>query len=48
MTFEVHLFNFNDVNLYGQYIDIEFVDYIRCEKKFNNLGSERIVNSTFF
>ena len=36
MTFEVHLFNFNDVNLYGQYIDIEFVDYIRSEKKFKN------------
>ena len=36
MAFEVHLFNFSDNNLYGQYIDIEFVDYIRSEKKFNS------------
>ena len=33
---EVHLFNYDDFNLYRQFIEIEFVDYIRSEIKFNN------------
>tara|TARA_Y100000739_G_scaffold114468_1_gene98510 strand:- start:62 stop:700 length:639 start_codon:yes stop_codon:yes gene_type:complete len=35
---EVHLFNFSD-NLYGKEIVISFVDFIRKEKKFNDLES---------
>jgi riboflavin kinase/FMN adenylyltransferase len=33
---EVHLFNF-DKDIYGQYIEIEFLKKIRDEKKFDNL-----------
>jgi riboflavin kinase/FMN adenylyltransferase len=33
---EVHLFNF-DQNIYGRFIEIEFLKKIRDEKKFNNL-----------
>ena len=33
---EVHLFNYNKYDLYDKYITIEFVDYIRSEKKFDN------------
>jgi riboflavin kinase/FMN adenylyltransferase len=32
----VHLFNF-DKDIYGQYIEIEFLKKIRDEKKFDNL-----------
>ena len=35
-SIEVHLFNYKEFNLYSQFIDIEFVDYIRSEIKFNN------------
>ena len=35
-AFEVHLFNYNKYDLYDKYITIEFVDYIRCERKFDN------------
>ncbi len=38
-SFEVHIFDYNNFNLYGKYIDIEFVDYVRSEIKFNNLDS---------
>jgi len=37
LSFEVHIFNYNNFNLYGKYIDIEFVDYVRSEIKFDNL-----------
>ena len=33
---EVHLFNYDKFDLYNQFIEIEFVDYIRSEKKFGN------------
>ena len=35
-TAEVHLFNWNE-NLVGQELSIEFVSYLRGEKKFPNL-----------
>ena len=35
-TFEAHLFNYDKYDLYDKYIAIEFVDYIRSEKKFKN------------
>ena len=34
-SMEVHLFNYNKYDLYDKYIVIEFVDYIRSEKKFD-------------
>ncbi len=34
--FESHIFNFSE-NLYGKKIAVEFVDFIRDEKKFNSL-----------
>jgi riboflavin kinase/FMN adenylyltransferase len=33
---ETHLFDF-DKNIYGQYIRIEFVEFLREEIKFNSL-----------
>ena len=33
---EVHLFNFSG-NLYNKYLTVEFLRFIRKEKKFNNL-----------
>ena len=33
---EVHLFNFND-DIYSNRLEVEFIDKIRDEKKFNNL-----------
>ena len=35
-TIEVHLFDYNKYDLYDKYITVEFVDYIRSEKKFRN------------
>lgn len=34
---EVHIFNFHD-DLYGQYVRIEFLHFIRAERKFNGLS----------
>ena len=36
LSFEVHLFNFSNLNLYGKNIKVEFVDYVRNEIKFNS------------
>ena len=33
---EVHIFNFSG-NLYHKYLSVEFVKFIRKEKKFNNV-----------
>ena len=35
-SIEAHIFNYNEFDLYSQFIEIEFVDYIRSEVKFNN------------
>ena len=37
---EVHLFNF-DKNLYNKYLTVNFVKFIRKEKKFKNIGQLR-------
>ena len=37
LSLEVHIFDYNNFNLYGKYTDIEFVDYVRSETKFDNL-----------
>ena len=34
---EVHLFNFSE-NLYNKYIRVEFLKFIRAEKKFKNIN----------
>ena len=34
---EVHLFNFSR-NLYNKHLTIEFIDFIRKEKKFKNIN----------
>ena len=34
---EVHIFNFNE-NLYNKYLTIEFINFIRKEKKFKNIN----------
>ena len=36
LLLEVHIFNFNK-NLYNKYLTIEFIDFIRKEKKFKNI-----------
>jgi len=36
VSMEVHIFNYSDFDLYAQFIEIEFVDYVRNEKKFKN------------
>ena len=36
-SIEVHIFNYNNFDLYNQIIEIEFVDYVRNEKKFKNI-----------
>ena len=36
-SIEVHIFNYDDFDLYNQIIEIEFVDYVRNEKKFKNI-----------
>ena len=37
---EVHIFNFSG-NLYNKYLSIEFIKFIRKEKKFNNINQLR-------
>ena len=37
---EVHLFNFSG-NLYNKYLSVEFIKFIRKEKKFKNIGQLR-------
>ena len=37
LLLEVHLFNFNE-NLYNKYLTVNFVKFIRKEKKFKNIG----------
>ena len=37
---EVHIFNFSG-NLYNKYLSVEFVRFIRKEKKFNNVDQLR-------
>lgn len=39
-SLEVHLFNF-DQEIYGRYIEIEFVQYVRSEMRFDGLQSLR-------
>ena len=34
---EVHIFNFSG-NLYDKYLSVEFINFIRKEKKFNNVN----------
>ena len=36
-SIEVHIFNYTNFDLYNQIIDIEFVDYVRNEIKFENI-----------
>jgi riboflavin kinase/FMN adenylyltransferase len=36
-SIEVHIFNYNNFDLYNQIIEIEFVDYVRNEIKFENI-----------
>jgi len=36
-SIEVHIFNYTNFDLYNQIIDIEFVDYVRSEIKFENI-----------
>jgi riboflavin kinase/FMN adenylyltransferase len=36
MSIEVHIFNYSNFDLYAQFIEVEFVDYVRNEKKFKN------------
>ena len=37
MSIEVHFFNYNKFDLYNKKLDIEFVDYVRSERKFENI-----------
>ena len=37
---EVHIFNFSR-NLYNKHLTIEFIDFIRKEKKFKNINKLR-------
>jgi len=37
---EVHIFNFSG-NLYNKYLSVEFINFIRKEKKFNNVNQLR-------
>jgi len=37
MLLEVHIFNFNE-NLYNKHLTIEFINFIRKEKKFKNIN----------
>ena len=36
ISVEVHIFNYSTFDLYTQFIEIEFVDYVRNETKFKN------------
>jgi len=37
ISIEVHFFNYNKFDLYNKKLDIEFVDYVRRERKFENI-----------
>ena len=37
---EVHIFNFSG-NLYNKYLSVEFIKFIRKEKRFNNVNQLR-------
>ena len=37
ITIEVHFFNYDKFDLYNKKLDIEFVDYVRSERKFKNI-----------
>ncbi len=37
ISIEVHFFNYNKFDLYNKKLDIEFVDYVRSERKFENI-----------
>jgi riboflavin kinase/FMN adenylyltransferase len=37
---EIHIFDFEE-DMYDKYVDIYFVDFIRCEKKFNSIEDLR-------
>ena len=37
ISIEVHIFNYYNFDLYAQFIEIEFVDYVRNERKFKNI-----------
>ena len=37
MLLEVYIFNFNE-NLYNKHLTIEFINFIRKEKKFKNIN----------
>ena len=41
---EVHIFNFSG-NLYNKYLSVEFIKFIRKEKKFNNVNQLKKTNS---
>ena len=36
-SIEVHFFDYNKFDLYDKKLDIEFVDYVRNERKFENI-----------
>ena len=40
LLLEVHLFNFSG-NLYNKYLSVEFLKFIRREKKFKNVNQLR-------
>ena len=40
LVLEVHLFNFSG-NLYNKYLSVEFLKFIRKEKKFKNMDQLR-------
>ena len=40
LLLEVHLFNFSG-NLYNKYLSVEFLKFIRKEKKFKNINKLR-------
>ena len=41
LSMEVNIFNYSKFDLYNQFIEIEFVDYVRNEKKFENIEELR-------
>ena len=36
-SIEVHFFDYNKFDLYDKKLDVEFVDYVRNERKFENI-----------
>ena len=37
ISIEVHFFNYSKFDLYNKKLDIEFVDYVRSERTFENI-----------